>query len=96
MSRPSDEKIIAAAKAVIQRWDSPLWRQEVGTADLINTLREAVDNHEKVITSQERVQIPAEVERGYCPLCTGNVWKGRYCNGPNCPLRPTKETPDAD
>lgn len=42
----------------------------------------------EVTTSPERVQVPAESERGYCPLCTGNVWKGRYCNGPKCPLRP--------
>lgn len=31
-----------AAQAVIDRWDSPLWRQEVGTNMLINDLRTAL------------------------------------------------------
>lgn len=31
------------ARAVIKRWESPLWRQEVGTNEFINQLRRAVD-----------------------------------------------------
>lgn len=31
-----------AAQAVVNRWASPLWRQEVGTNSLINDLREAI------------------------------------------------------
>lgn len=83
----TDASIIDAAKAVIQRWDSPLWRQEVGTADLINDLREAINNAEKVTTSPERVQIPAETTHVRCPKCTGSILAGKWCNGPNCPLR---------
>ncbi len=42
----------------------------------------------KECASVKRVQTPTEPDRGYCPLCRGNVWVGRSCNGPNCPLRP--------
>ena len=34
-------ELVCAAKDVIARWDSPLWRMEEHTADFINRLREA-------------------------------------------------------
>lgn len=44
---PAAESVVAAAKAVIQRWDSPLWRQGVGTAEIINGLRNAIAQQTK-------------------------------------------------
>lgn len=35
--------VLLNARAVINRWDSPLWRQEVHTAEFIDQLRKAVD-----------------------------------------------------
>lgn len=35
-------ELTAAAKDVITRWDSPLWKMEEHTAEFINRLREAV------------------------------------------------------
>ena len=83
----ADASIVDAAKAVIRRWDSPLWRQEVGTADLINDLRKAIDNSQEVTTSPERVQIPAESKHVQCPRCPAHMPVGLHCGGPNCPLR---------
>lgn len=40
---PGAGKMVASAQAVIQRWDSPLWKQETSTAELINNLRKDVD-----------------------------------------------------
>lgn len=42
---------------------------------------------EKVPTSPERVQIPSESTHVRCPKCTGSILAGKWCNGPNCPLR---------
>lgn len=36
-------KVMLAAKAVVDRWDTPLWKDAPHTADSINTLREAID-----------------------------------------------------
>ncbi len=40
---PGAGKMADSAKAVIKRWESPLWKQEVCTAELINNLRKDVD-----------------------------------------------------
>ena len=52
---------------------------------------------EKVTTSRERVQIPAESEHvapyDRCPKCTAHMPVGQTCGGVNCGLK-TKETPD--
>lgn len=37
------EVVTQCALVVIKRWDSPLWRQEIGTATFINELRAAID-----------------------------------------------------
>lgn len=37
-----NEKLIEAAKAVIDRWYSPLWKDLPHTGEFINRLREAV------------------------------------------------------
>lgn len=37
-----NEKLLEAAKAVIERWDSPLWKDLQHTGEFINRLREAV------------------------------------------------------
>jgi len=39
-------KVIEAARAVIARWDSPLWKDAPATAVFIGALREAVDSME--------------------------------------------------
>ena len=90
MTRPTDASIIDAARAVIRRWDSPLWRQEVGTADLINDLREAIDNAQEVTAPAERVQIPAESTHVRCPKCTASLPTGKTCGGTHCGLKETK------
>lgn len=43
--------MVSAAKAVIQRWDSPLWREQTSTAALINDLREAVNALAQPVTA---------------------------------------------
>lgn len=84
----TDASIVNAAKAVIRRWDSPLWRQEVGTADLINDLREAIDNAQEVTAPAERVQIPAESKR-VCTVstCRAEMRPGLRCGSPHCGLK---------
>lgn len=37
------ERVEAAARSVIERWDSPLWKYTEPTADIINRLRAALD-----------------------------------------------------
>lgn len=36
------KKLRAAAQAVVDRWDSPLWKSEQHTGEFINTLRAAL------------------------------------------------------
>ena len=38
----AEDELRAAAAEVLKRWDTPLWRQEVGTAALMNRLRAAL------------------------------------------------------
>ncbi len=40
--RAENERLRAAAQAVIERWDSPKWKDEAPTADVISALRAAV------------------------------------------------------
>ena len=52
IEEPLNAELVAAAKDVITRWDSPLWSMEAHTADFINRLREVVakaegDNHDQ-------------------------------------------------
>lgn len=35
--------LIQAAKAIIERWDSPFWKDQPATAEFINTMRYAVE-----------------------------------------------------
>ena len=87
MIRPTDVREDAAVTALISEWNL----HEPDARRMVRIVLRSADAHtfpEKLTTPPERAQIPAESERGYCPLCTGNVWKGRYCNGPKCPLRP--------
>ncbi len=42
-----DAPLIAAARAVINRWDTPLWKDVGPTADCINALRRCLAEHEK-------------------------------------------------
>jgi hypothetical protein len=41
------DAVMLNARAVVKRWDSPLWRQEVGTAEFVNQLRKALDAAEQ-------------------------------------------------
>jgi len=75
--------VLLNARAVIKRWESPLWRQEVHTAEFINQLRKAVDAAElsmlpvaaPVAASQpQQAEAPhhfACERKGYNPLCAG-------------------------
>ena len=38
-----NEKLLEAAKVVIERWDSPLWKDLPHTGEFIHKLREAVE-----------------------------------------------------
>lgn len=40
-----NKELIDAAQAVVDRWDSPKWKDEAPTADFINRLRLALANH---------------------------------------------------
>ena len=41
-----DTELISAAKAVIERWDSPLWKDLPHTGEAINRLRKAIERVE--------------------------------------------------
>lgn len=36
-------ELLLAAKAVVERWDSPLWKDQSTTAEYIDALRKAID-----------------------------------------------------
>lgn len=38
----SHAELLATAKAVVERWDSPLWREQEHTSTFINRLRAAI------------------------------------------------------
>ena len=38
--------LIESAKAVVERWDSPLWKDQPHTAEYIHRLREAISDSE--------------------------------------------------
>ena len=40
------QRLVEAARAVVGRWDSPKWKDETPTADLINELRAALEGVE--------------------------------------------------
>lgn len=42
MTPPTDEELIAAARAVVERWDTPHWKDVPATAVFINRLRNAL------------------------------------------------------
>ncbi len=42
MTSPTDEELIAAARAVVERWDTPHWKDVPATAVFINRLRDAL------------------------------------------------------
>jgi hypothetical protein len=42
MEQDKTQQLIDAAKAVIERWDSPLWRYQEHTGKFIDELRKAV------------------------------------------------------
>jgi hypothetical protein len=52
------DAIIFAAQAVIDRWDSPDWKDETHTADYINVLRRALN------TPETRAAILADAMKG--------------------------------
>lgn len=94
MSRPSDSSVAQAF------WEARVrapWSFEGNCIidraveiDYYRGFSVATDVHtipEKVTTSPERVQIPAESKRVRCPKCTGSILAGKWCNGPLCPLR---------
>ena len=40
--REENKRILKAAQAVVDRWDTPLWKDVPATAEYINKLREAL------------------------------------------------------
>lgn len=47
--------LLAAAKAVVARWDSPKWKDEPATAVFIGALREAIEKEEQKPKSFRRL-----------------------------------------
>ena len=45
---PDNAELLSAAKAVIERWDSPLWKDLPHTGEAINRLRKAIEAIEKI------------------------------------------------
>ena len=42
-TKPDNTELLSAAKAVIERWDSPLWKDLPHTGEAINRLRKALE-----------------------------------------------------
>ena len=45
-NEPNNTELLSAAKAVIERWDSPLWKDLPHTGEFINRLRKATERNE--------------------------------------------------
>jgi hypothetical protein len=43
LTKPADEVLIEAAKAVVERWETPLWKDADATAGYIYRLRDALN-----------------------------------------------------
>ena len=50
-------KVIDAALALIERWDTPLWKDAVHTAELIQALRESIREYDLVCLSETHQQL---------------------------------------
>jgi hypothetical protein len=55
-------KVIDAALALIERWDTPLWKDAVHTAELIQALREAIREYDLVCLSETHQQLDEALE----------------------------------
>jgi hypothetical protein len=49
--KDQDIAVYAAARAVVERWDTPLWKDAPATAGFINRLRAALSSENSAITS---------------------------------------------
>ena len=47
LEHDATRQLVAAAHAVVERWDSPLWSKHVHTSELIDDLRLAIKKIEK-------------------------------------------------
>jgi hypothetical protein len=43
LTKPADEVLIEAAMAVVERWETPLWKDAPATAEYIYKLRDALN-----------------------------------------------------
>jgi hypothetical protein len=43
LTKPEDEVLIEAAKAVVERWETPLWKDAPAAAKFIYRLRDAIN-----------------------------------------------------
>jgi hypothetical protein len=55
-------KVIDAALALIERWDTPLWKDAVHTAELIQELRESIREYDLVCLSETHQQLDEALE----------------------------------
>jgi hypothetical protein len=55
-------KVIDAALALIERWDTPLWKDAVHTAELIQALRESIREYDLVCLSETHQQLDEALE----------------------------------
>ncbi len=106
MTRPTDAAIARAVLELGDSWsygdagdklfsdDCRNWRSAILKRANQFDAESPADMHtipEKVTTSPERVQIPAESEHiapyDLCPKCTAHMPVGKVCGGVNCGLR---------
>ena len=79
----AEDELRAAATEVLKRWDTPLWRQEVGTAALMNRLRAALSSR----PAGEVEELRALVEEWLCESCN-TVYPGPPARGFACVICP--------
>jgi len=90
VSRPTDAREDAAVAALISEWNL----HEPDARRMVRIVLRSADAHtfpEKLTTSPEHVQIPAESEHvvpfDRCPTCAAHMPVGQTCGGVNCGLR---------
>ena len=69
-----EKVLIEAAQAVVDRWESPLWKVQESTASFIYTLQKALALPQDSSALDRRLQ--EEYERGYDMGCTDSTREG--------------------
>lgn len=51
-NRAAIAELISVGKAVVKRWDSPVWKDSAHTGDYINALRDVIAKHDTTNTTK--------------------------------------------